>query len=139
MKRVTVLLIAMAVAGAPAFARAADPPPASAPQALPTAAPDEDLATTARARAEFLALQAGKVDRTRYSKQAADALTDAVIAQVTPQLKAAGDIKYLIYRGKSVSPNKDVQYQYTLVLTNYTGTLLFVLTPDDKIDGINLS
>jgi len=143
MRRLTVFYLALAVAtaGAPSGADAADPQPAAsaaAPQALPTAAPDEDTAITARARTEFLSLQQGKIDRTHYSKAASDALTDTMLAQVAPQLQAAGDIKNLIYRGKTVATNNDIIYQYTLVLTSFTATMVFTLTPDDKIDGINL-
>jgi hypothetical protein len=143
MKPRTVFLLALAIAaGVPSGAHAAaDPQPATsatAPQALPTAAPDEDLAISARAKAEFLALQAGKIERSHYSKSASDALTDALLAQVAPQLKAAGDIKSMIYQGKILATNKDIIYQYTLVLTNYTAALTFTLTPDDKIDGLNI-
>jgi hypothetical protein len=141
MKRLTVFSIALALsmAGLPFGASAASAAAAAAaPQALPTAAPDEDAVISARARAEFLSLQQGKIDRTHYSKTASDALTDAMLAQVAPQLKATGDIKGMIYRGKMVATNKDTIYQYTLVLTNLTATLTFTLTPDDKIDGLNL-
>jgi hypothetical protein len=61
-----------------------------------------------------------------------------MLAQVAPQLQAAGTIKNMIYTGKTVATNKDVIYQYKLVLTNLTATMAFTLTPDDKIDGLNL-
>ena len=117
---------------------AADSTPSPAPSASAAASPaelPEDKAVTARARAEFIAWQSGTIDRTHYTKPAADAFSDAVIAQVSPQIKALGALTTMTF--VSAHPYQgDVIYRYTLACANGNALYTYVINGDGKIDGI---
>jgi len=92
------------VSGSRVFARAeAEPSPAAtaapSPPAADEAPPRPAVASTpspevaARARAEFEANRAGKIDRTHYTADMAARMTDASLAEVSTSLKALGAVK----------------------------------------------
>jgi hypothetical protein len=117
-------------------ARAASKP-AATPTPIPTAAPNEDPAITVRAQAEFAALQAGKIDHSHYAKTAADALTDAVVATLSKQLKPYGDVRTFLYRGKAV--DKDgTNYYYTVMCEKGNLSLSLAIDTHDKIAGLSV-
>jgi hypothetical protein len=126
-------LIALLPSGAAAAAK-----PAATPTPIPTAAPNEDRAMTARARAEFVALGAGKIDRSRYTKQAADALTDSVVASLSTQLKAFGEPQTYLYRGKTVDKDGTNNYYYTIFCEKGTLSLSLAVDTHDKFAGLSV-
>ncbi len=118
---------------------AADPTPSPVPAApagasQPAELP-EDKAVTARARAEVIAWQSGTIDHTHYTKQASDAFSDAVVAQVSPGIKALGTLNTMTF--VSAHPYQgDVIYKYTLACSNGNALYTYVINGEGKIDGI---
>jgi hypothetical protein len=130
--RTTVLTLVLS-SGLPGFAVSK---PAATPTPIPTAAPNEDPAITVRARVEFAALQTGKIDRSHYAKAAADALTDAVVASLSKELKPYGDARTFLYRGKAV--DKDgTNYYYTVMCDKGNLALSLAIDAHDKIAGLS--
>ena len=92
------------VTGTRVFARA-DAEPSAIPSAAPSPAAEEPApprpasASTpspeiaARARAELEANRTGKVDRTHYTADMAERMTDVTLAEVSTSLKALGAVK----------------------------------------------
>ena len=134
--RAIVPAVALALALSSGMAALAASKPAPTPTPIPTAAPNEDPAITVRAQAEFAALQAGKIDRSHYAKAAADALTDAVVASLSKQLKPYGDVRTFLYRGKAV--DKDgTNYYYTVMCEKGNLSLSLAIDAHDKIAGLS--
>jgi len=136
-------LLALALWPAAAVAQGA-PPPASAPApaASPAATPTpvaESPAVNKRAKTEFLAWQKGTLDKSQYSNRLSDVATDAVVTQVSPQLKALGDVLTVQFTAgwvlKAVDVN-DNAYQYLVTCSKGSMMMLYVLTPEGKVDGI---
>jgi hypothetical protein len=132
-------LLALALWPAAASAQGA-PPPAGAPAAAspaptPTALPD-DPAIDKRAKAEFLAWQSGKLDKSHYSKALDAAATDDAVAKVTPQLKALGDLKSVVFTaGWVIAPGKNA-YQYLVTCSTASMLMLYVVSPPATVEGV---
>jgi hypothetical protein len=90
-------LLALATAGAigaqPAAAARATPTPA------PTPAPVADPAVTRIARQQFVAWQAGSINKGLYAPEVVPKLTDAKIADVSRVLGALGPLTGTVYVG----------------------------------------
>jgi hypothetical protein len=135
--RASLLLVALWPAAA--AAQGAPPPaPAASPAATPTPVA-ESPAVDKRAKAEFLAWQKGSLDKSQYTNRLSDVATDAVVTQVSPQLKALGDVLTVQFTAgwvlKAVDVN-DNAYQYLVTCSKGSMMMLYVLTPEGKVDGI---
>ena len=130
---------ALCVLGASAMPATGQTTPASVADDTSTSAPavkvPENPAVTARAKAEFLAWQAGKVDRAHYSTQAAKAFTDDKVAEIAPELEGLGKIQSFAY-GATAKAMSDTVYGYTVTCEHGTVRMTFVLDANDKIDGL---
>jgi CubicO group peptidase (beta-lactamase class C family) len=101
------------------------------------AAPGEDPAITAAARAEYERWRAGKVDVTRYDATMRGALTDAMVQQVSSGIAALGAPTAFVYTGKIALPNgAGTAYTFRVVTATTSVTLVYSLDPDGKIGGI---
>jgi hypothetical protein len=88
---------------APSSAPASSVPPSSAPApgAPPSGTPASEPGTTAglspeialRARAEFDAHRAGKIDRSRYTPEMNGIITDALLVRASSELQSLGTVK----------------------------------------------
>jgi hypothetical protein len=73
---------------------AASPAPAADESPLPASSPSPEIA--ARARAEFDAYRAGKIDRAHYTPELSARVSDGALAEVTAALKALGTVKSFV-------------------------------------------
>jgi hypothetical protein len=112
--------------------------PIATPTPTPTNAPGEVAAMTARVKAEFLALQSGKIDRTHYAKIANDALSEATLADLSKQLKTYGAVRTTYYRGKKVTGPNATDYFYTMDCEKGMLAVTFGLDASDKIAGLSV-
>jgi hypothetical protein len=91
----------VAPSGLPSASPAASPmaSPAGSPgaSAAPVSAPTPTAAMTTQARTEYDALRAGKVDRTHYSSEMGNAISDERVANVAKQLQALGAVQRFAY------------------------------------------
>jgi hypothetical protein len=101
-----------------------------------TAAPlAEDPAITAAVKREFLAWQAGKIDRSVYSAEMNKALPDSAVAQVSGQLRSLGAPTKFVYIDRSiVSENR--AYTYGAETPKAKLRILYVLDTAGKISGL---
>jgi hypothetical protein len=121
-------------AAAASAAPAAPAAPAAAPAPTPTAIPD-DPAVDKRAKAEFLGWQSGTLDKSRYTKALVAAATDDQIAQASPQLKALGDFKSIVFTAGWLRDGYK-QYQYLITCTKSPILMLYALDADGKVAGV---
>lgn len=130
------LLITLALLSVPAIAR---PHPTPTPTATP-APPPEDPAITSIARHEFVAWQAGVVDKSRYAPVTQAKLTDKQINDTSSALANLGALvstKWWGPLGIEGGPPGVKGYVYQMYCTN--GMVYEQLTIDSatgKIDGI---
>jgi hypothetical protein len=119
-----------------ALAAAADISPSDrAPFDAPTPAPSEDLKVTALARAQFDALEAGKIDAAAYTQQVNALFTPAVVAKVRDDLKSLGPVTAMKFTGKTPVGGYDVYiYKVDCALGSIRETLSFDAA--GKINGI---
>ncbi len=123
---------AMALASVPPSAMAAPSPAAAATAAPP---PAENPVVTSEAKTQFLAWQAGKIDRSLYSAEANKQLTDALVSDVSAKLGAMGAPTKVTFLDQStVSGN--VIYTYGVDTPKGKLQMLFALDKDNKISGI---
>jgi membrane-bound lytic murein transglycosylase B len=108
------------------------PSPAASSAASPAA---EDPAVTAAVKKQFLDWQAGKVDRADYNAQANAQLTDAVIAQVSPQLQALGPPVKFTFMDRMVKDDNRI-YIYGVDTAKAKVQMLYALDSAGKISGI---
>ena len=119
----------------------ASPSPAPA-TASPAASPSPaaiDPAVVARAKAEFLAWQSGKIDRSHYSAAVNTGIPDATVWQIASQLRTFGDFVSLAPQNKSAAVQGGVTLTvYDFLVTCKGGNIAYrlVINPSDKIDGI---
>ncbi|HEY0396498.1 MAG TPA: serine hydrolase domain-containing protein [Candidatus Elarobacter sp.] len=101
------------------------------------AAPGEDPAITAAARAEYERWREGKVDLSRYDATMRAALSAATINQVSAGLAAAGPPTAFVFTGKIALPNSTgTVYNYRVVTPNGAVVYAYGVGPDGKIGGI---
>jgi hypothetical protein len=113
----------------------ASPSPSPSPSA---SSPPENTLVTARVRDEFDAWQRGRIDRKNYSPYAGGTYIDAFVAQVQPDLAAAGAVVSLQYRTASLLLG-DVVYRYDVVCSTGVFSVLYSLDPQGKTDGIEFT
>ena len=143
-RRAAAMLFALACVPCGAMAQsAASPAPAAATPAAaaPAVTPTplaEDPKITKRAVAEFLAWQKGAVDKALYSPEMVDAVSDVVIDNVSPQLKALGDYRSIEFvRGGVV--NGLNAYIYLVTCTNGKMGMKYIIDPNGKVAGLFFS
>jgi hypothetical protein len=128
-------LIALAGVGQPASARSK---PTPTPTATPTP-PPEDPAVTTIARHEFVAWQAGIVDKSRYTPEMQAKMSDDQVAQTSKNLGLVGALEKIDWVG-FYPPPPDIPggraYLYHMVCSNKAVYELLTIAPDGKIAGI---
>lgn len=120
---------ASAALGERVLARADAPTPAPAV----TATPDPYIA---RARGEFDAWTAGKLDRRHYTPEANTVFTDAVIAQVSAQLAALGPVQSFTQRYKTTGAGATIITYRIACMKPPVLDLRISWDAHDTIDGI---
>ncbi|MBV8689531.1 MAG: hypothetical protein JOZ59_05435 [Candidatus Eremiobacteraeota bacterium] len=123
--------------------------PALAQQATPassTAA--ENPSTTALARAQFDALRAGTIDRSKYTADVNSHLTDAVVSEISRVLSPGGAVKTFAYAGNAVQSGVQVaqysvEFEHPISVPMMPTTALWNLSiatdKDGKISSFSLS
>jgi hypothetical protein len=122
----------------PASAAPSPAPSAPAASAAPASPGPEDPAQTARMRAEFLAWQGEKIDRTHYTAATNAALTDAIVAQVAPHLSDAGALSAFTY-AKAEAYNGGFVYTYTATCAKGNIAMMVSFDTDGKISVIHFA
>lgn len=124
-------------------AASARPSPAPSPGATPTVGPishePEDPAVTKVARAQFLAWQLGKLDRSRYTDVLSQLITDDRIANSSQGLSKLGPLQRIEWVGltgvEGLAPNNKT-YLYHMVCGTGAVFMQFSLTPAGKISSM---
>ena len=109
------------------------------PTATPTL-PPEDPAITTIARREFVAWQAGVVEKTRYAPEAQAKLTDESISNVSKALSSYGALLHTQWMGYLQivgGPPGEVGYTYRMECVNAPLFEQLMIGPDCKIDSID--
>ncbi len=105
--------------------------------AATAAAPGEDPAVTAAAKAEYERWRGGKVDLSRYDATMRAALNDAVVRQVSSGIAVLGAPSTFVFKGKQVLPNgAGTAYVYRVAAANGAVQLVYSIDPDGLIGGI---
>jgi len=134
------LALAAVVALSPAAP--ARPHPSPTPTATPTP-PPEDPAVTIVARREFVAWQAGVVDKARYAAQTQAQLTDDKVLATSKALSVSGALvqtKWLGFATYENPPPPGVKsYVYEMLCSEANIYVRLTIGPDGKIDGIFFS
>ena len=115
--------------------------PSPTPTATPTLAP-ENPAITVIARREFVAWQAGAVDKHHYVESAASQLTTDAMDKMSKVLVAYGALEHTEWDGTFPivgAPSGVVGYTYRMVCTNDAIYEQLMIGADGKIDSINFS
>lgn len=97
MKTTRLILVTLAFAAALAAPGAARP--SATPTPAPTPTPVADPAVTKVARQQFVAWQAGSINKSLYSAEVAPKLTDAKINDVARALSALGPLTDMVFTG----------------------------------------
>lgn len=115
--------------------------PHASPTPSPTPVPPADPAVTTIARRQFVAWQAGRIDRAQYTAGLNAQIPDAKIEQTATDLGALGALNSLVYLGPRDSNYDDLPpgvhvYLYQMLCAN--GSIYEQLTLDasDKVAGI---
>jgi hypothetical protein len=120
-----------------AFAR---PHPSPSPTPTP---PPEETAITTIARREFVAWQAGVVDKNRYAAETAAQLSDAKVSDTSKALSAFGSLVRTVWLGyatfETAPPPGTKAYVYQMVCDRGAVFERLVMGQDGKIDGIFFS
>jgi hypothetical protein len=129
------VLVAFAPAG-PALAR---PHPTPTPTATPAPGP-EDPAITQIARREFVAWQAGVIDKSRYADVTSTKMLPDKVADTSRALSALGALQHTEWLGPLAlpadSPPGVKGYLYRMTCSNAAVYEQLTMAPDGKIDGI---
>lgn len=113
--------------------------PSPTPTATPTL-PPENPAITAVARREFVAWQAGAVDKTHYVEAAQSDLTTDATDKMSKALVSLGALMHTDWNGNFPiigAPPGVIGYIYHMVCTNDAIYEELMIGPDGKIDSIN--
>jgi len=109
------------------------------PTATPTL-PPEDPAITTVARHEFVAWQAGVVEKAHYAPAAQASLTDEAISNMSKALSSYGALVRIVWVGHFPivgGPPGEVGYTYRMECTNAPVFEQLMIGADGKIDSIN--
>jgi hypothetical protein len=90
---------------------------------------------TDRARTEFLAWQAGAIDRSHYSTYAGLHFTDAYVAQLSPSIREYGELESVVFAGRSISKGTEI-YSYHLTCSNANVQMQLGIDHSGKINQI---
>ena len=113
------------------------PPPA--PAATQTAAPNDDAAIDALARAFWDGLASGNIDRSKLTTEFSTALTPALLSQVQQGMAVLGALRSFTFVGTSQGQQGVTIYRYSLVFAGGTEHEWDVaLSSDGKIAGSRL-
>ena len=94
---------------------------------------------TAIARHEFVAWQAGVVDKSRYSAAMQAAMTDAQIARTSKNLSELGALERTQWLGPYQAPPDEPgakSYLFRMFCAIHPVYVLLTIAPDGKIAGI---
>lgn len=119
----------------------ADPAPAAraTPTPAPTPTPVADPAVTKMARQQFVAWQAGNLNKALYAPEVVGKLTDAKVADVSKVLAGLGALTDTVYIGPFSAPDipSDAHgYIYQMHCSDGSVYLWMVLDADKKIATI---
>jgi hypothetical protein len=138
-----VLALATCALGSASAPAGAAPTPSPSPAAVPTTGPikhePEDPAVSKVARAQFLAWQLGKVDRSRYTDVLSQLISAEKIANSSQGLSRLGPLEKLEYVGRATVdglPPDNKSYVYHMVCGGGAVYMLFSLTPTGKISSM---
>lgn len=128
------LTFVIALVAAPATSSARPRTPTPSPSPTPVA----DPAITKIARQQFVAWQAGIVNKSLYAVPAAARLTDATIADTARALGQLGPLTDLVYVGRWLNPDMPQLNGYIYQMRCSSGNvyLWLALEPDGKIASI---
>jgi hypothetical protein len=129
-----------AQSAAPSEAPSATPVPTVGPSASasPGSAPTPSAAMTTQARAEYDALRSGRIDRSHYSSQMGEAISDARVADVSKQLQALGTVVRFAYE-RTLPIQGHVIYVYRVTCAKPPELLEFIAwDASGKIEGLIL-
>jgi hypothetical protein len=121
---------------APASAR---PKPAMTPTPSPSPTPIADPAVTKLVRQQFVAWQAGSVNKSLYSDKIQAQLSDAKISDVSQKLASLGALESTVYIGPYLAndiPPDAHGYIYQMQCREGNVYLLTILDPQGKIATI---
>jgi hypothetical protein len=124
----------LAAVSLPAGAR-----PHPTPTPSPTAVPSADPTITNVARHQFVAWQAGEINKSLYAPQVLAQLTDAKIAQTSQVLAALGALTDVVYMGRWINPDFPAGasgYIYQMRCTQGNVYLWLALDAEGKIATI---
>lgn len=129
----------LAGAGVWLAATAAQARPSATPTPAPTPAPVADPAVTKVARQQFVAWQAGSINKSLYAPEVVGKLTDAKIADVSHALGALGPLTDTVYIGPFSAadiPAGSHGYIYQMRCASGNIYLWLILDGDAKIATI---
>lgn len=135
----SVLLAAATVAVLVAVSSPASARPHPTPTPSPTAAPSADPVITNVARHQFVAWQAGAINKSLYASQVLAQLSDAKIAQTSQALAQLGALTDVVYMGRWVNPDFPAGasgYIYQMRCTQGNVYLWLALDAEGKIATI---
>lgn len=131
--------LVLAVAGLWSAPLCAQARPSATPTPAPTPTPAADPAVTKVARQQFVAWQAGSINKTLYAPQVLAKLTDAKIAEVSHALGGLGPLTDTVYVGPFSAtdiPPGAHGYIYQMRCSNGNIYLWLILDADAKIATI---
>ncbi|MBV9973485.1 MAG: hypothetical protein JO135_09130 [Candidatus Eremiobacteraeota bacterium] len=128
-----IAVCAMSLGTVPAPVRAASPTPVPA-----ASMPPENPSVTQIARAEIDAWESGKVDRSKYSAEANQHITNDLITNVSKQMAPLGPPTSFKYVGHATQFGLDLT-QYEAVFPQITLTESIAVDPAGKIAFIYFS
>jgi D-alanyl-D-alanine carboxypeptidase len=109
-----------------------------APETVPTAAPNDNPAVDALARAFWDQLASGTIDRSKLAAEFSAALTPELLAQVRQGIETLGELRSFIFVGTRTTNNL-TGYRYWLTFASGAQHEWDVwLTPEGKIAGSRL-
>lgn len=121
------------------FAPTASARPRSTPTPAPTPTPIADPAVTKLVRQQFVAWQAGSVDKSAYATSLQPKLTDEEIASVSGALAQLGALVDTVYLGPLLERNAPADargYLYQMRCSEGNVYALMVVDADGKIGSI---
>lgn len=113
--------------------------PSATPTPAPTSTPVADPAVTKVARQQFVAWQAGSINKTLYAPEVSAKLTDAKITEVSNALSGLGPLTDTVYVGPFSAadiPAGARGYIYQMRCSNGNIYLWLILDADAKIATI---
>jgi pimeloyl-ACP methyl ester carboxylesterase len=106
--------------------------------AFDEAAPAEDPALGERFRGIIASVMQGRIDRAQLTPALSKEFSNAVVEQVAADMKSAGPLQAIVYKGSSVSP-KGRTYRYLLRFAQVNATASFALDKSGRVQLLDIS